>query len=215
MREGVELLVVPVTQMIDEYVHCMTVPRPPVLDGPQLSSFLQAYRCRGDSDAPCLEKNRLHVHCADCDTKPRLVMGCGTVRQDGYIGIDIQSDGADLLWDLRFALPWPPESVAEIAALDILEHVENWHRVLLGWLRALAVGGTIHIRVPDMLSANALRDPTHKNLFSAASLDWLFEDDIYRADHVRRGLNLRLVSRRPIIAGEQTWKIEKLAGKGA
>jgi len=198
------------SQMVDEYIWGRLVPRPRHLSGPLLASFLQAYRCRPDSDAPCLNMELLHITCAECDTGPRLLLGCGTRHADGWIGIDCQSDGCDLLWDLQFPLPWPLNSVNEIVAQDILEHLKGWHEILLGWLECLRVGGKISIRVPDMTAGNALRDPGHVNLYSASSLDWLFDDEIYRAKEMRRGLVVECVSRRPVVKGEQTWNLVKM-----
>jgi len=199
------------SQILDRYVRHQTVPRPPHLSGPMLAAFLQPYRQRPDSDAHCFRMDRLHVPCEQCDTPPKLILGCGTVHQDGWIAIDRQSDGCDLLWDLQFPLPWPKNSVAKIVAQDLLEHIPGWHSVLLGWIECLRVGGSLNLRVPDMASGNALRDPTHVNLFNDSSLDFLWADDIYRAKQFRRDAVIECTTRRPVINGEHSWTLVKRA----
>ena len=199
------------SQILDRYVRHRTVPRPRHLSGPMLAAFLQAYRVRPDSDAVCLNLEKLHIPCEACDTPPRLLLGSGTMHKDGWIAIDRQSDGCDLLWDLQFPLPWPKNSVATIVAQDVLEHIMGWHQVLLGWIDCLRVGGSLHLRVPDMLAGNALRDPTHVNFFGESSLDWLWADDIYKAKAYRRGAVIECTTRRPVINGEHSWTLVKRA----
>ena len=196
---------------VEEYVIGNLVPRPCGMDGHRVWRFLKMYRVRSDSESACLNGACPGGRCCECETPPRLIMGCGTMRSEGWIGIDIQDDGADVLWDLEFPLPWPVNSVAAIVAQDVLEHLYGWRRILVGWLDMLRVGGEMSIRVPDMLSGNALRDPTHVALFSESSLDWLWADDIYRARWFRDGLKVEVVNRRPVVRGEQTWNLVKLA----
>lgn len=196
---------------VDEYVIENLVPRPCGLDGRRLADFLKVYRVRSDSESACMNGECIGERCCECGTPPRLIMGSGTMRSEGWVSIDIQDDGADLLWDLEFPLPWPENSVESIVAQDVLEHLHGWRRILVGWLDMLRVGGSISIRVPDMLSGNALRDPTHMNLFSESSLDWLWSDDIYRARWFREGLVVEVVNRRPVVRGEQTWNLVKRA----
>lgn len=203
-----------VSDVVDAFVLTKMVPRPSILTGYSLCHFLQAYRLRADSDSICLKPDRLHIPCQDCDTPPRLILGCGTVHQDGWIGLDVQGDGADLLWDLQFPLPWPDNSVQEIVAHDILEHLEGWQEVLVGWIESLRVGGRIHVRVPDSRGPNALRDPTHVNLFSENSLDWLWDDEIYGAKKFRRGVVVELENREPRIPNDFTWNLIKLEESG-
>ncbi len=83
----------------------------------------------------------------------KLNIGCGNNILKDYINIDIRKiDGVDLILDLeKQELPYDNESVDEILAYDVLEHISHnkiWD-VLNDMYRVLKKGGILHIRVPD------------------------------------------------------------------
>lgn len=86
----------------------------------------------------------------------RLNLGCGDVRRDGWVNVDLRSDVADVVADVA-ALPFPDGSVDEIWASDIAEHFPR--RQLAGlfaeWGRVLRPGGTLTLRVPNLLALSA------------------------------------------------------------
>jgi SAM-dependent methyltransferase len=94
----------------------------------------------------------------------KLNLGCGKVIMAGYVNVDMNPP-CDMIHDLETPWPWYSDSVDEIVALDILEHMSDTIRFLNEAHRVLAVDGRIHIRVPRADSKNAWLDPTHKRCF--------------------------------------------------
>ena len=82
----------------------------------------------------------------------RLNLGCGSVYLDDYINID-QTGECDLIHDLNKKLPFEDASVSHIYASHVLEHFPYSHTqgLLKDWMRVLKDGGTLHIRVPDLV----------------------------------------------------------------
>ena len=95
----------------------------------------------------------------------KLYLGCGTIdkHDDGYINIDIrEGKHIDVVADLNKPLPYDNDSVDEILAESILEHiphnlenVPSWFKmsktilVLSNWRNGLKVGGKLLIKVPN------------------------------------------------------------------
>jgi len=83
----------------------------------------------------------------------RLNLGCGTDRRPGFVNVDIRPGvKPDRVGDVR-RLDWvPDESVEQILARDVLEHV-SWREtdaVLAEWFRVLKPGGVLHLQLPDL-----------------------------------------------------------------
>jgi predicted SAM-dependent methyltransferase len=56
----------------------------------------------------------------------KLNLGCGSDYRQGYINVDRVSGVADVVHDLNvFPYPWSDNSVDEIVARHILEHLED------------------------------------------------------------------------------------------
>ncbi|GAI82017.1 unnamed protein product [marine sediment metagenome] len=86
----------------------------------------------------------------------RLNMGCQLDKKpqdEGWVNIDCRPEcEPDLVHDLVYPLPYEDNSVDEILAKDILEHL-SWRKVpdvLKDWLRVLKPGGEIYIQTPDL-----------------------------------------------------------------
>lgn len=81
----------------------------------------------------------------------RLNLGSGADRHDGYVSVDLRPEIADVVADVR-DLPWPDGSIAEMLALDCLEHLPPNQTIptLTEWRRVLADGGTLTVRVPNL-----------------------------------------------------------------
>jgi predicted SAM-dependent methyltransferase len=82
----------------------------------------------------------------------KLHLGCGPVRLDGWTNVDLDSDAADLTWDLRQPLPYPSGSVEAIFSEHFIEHIAREEAVaFLSRCRDLLVpGGTIRVTTPDL-----------------------------------------------------------------
>jgi hypothetical protein len=85
--------------------------------------------------------------------KIKLEIGSGPYPRKGYIHLDINEDCEHVeIVSAANEIPLHEETVSELIAVNILEHVE-WievENVLKEWGRVLATNGTLLIHVPDM-----------------------------------------------------------------
>lgn len=115
------------------------------------------------------------------DATLRLNLGCGQHPLPGYVNVDVVAGpGVDLVQDLD-AVPWPwaDNSVDEIVASNVLEHVIRFDVVWGEVHRILRSGGRIRIKVPYKLNY----DPYHIRYFSKKSVDrltWYMESSCMR-----------------------------------
>lgn len=80
----------------------------------------------------------------------KLNLGCGQDIKEGYINIDIRRlPGLDVIADIC-KLPFRNNSVDEIRAIDVLEHVPHLEtvNVLKKWADLLKVGGVLILQLP-------------------------------------------------------------------
>lgn len=78
-------------------------------------------------------------------------MGCGANRLPGYIGVDKNSDRADIRMDI-LELALPENCAEEIVASHVIEHLPQ-HRApeaLTKWLNTLKPGGKLVLETPDL-----------------------------------------------------------------
>jgi predicted SAM-dependent methyltransferase len=81
----------------------------------------------------------------------QLHLGCGTVRLDGWINIDLVA-AADLRLDVRERLPFGDGSARLIYHEHLMEHLtlDEGRRCLHDWFRLLQPGGSLRIATPDL-----------------------------------------------------------------
>lgn len=113
--------------------------------------------------------------------KLKLNLGCGNNHMVGYVNVDNQPQcHPDVCLDLENDhWPWPIESVCEIQACHVMEHLSHrgFIRVMVKAYRVLCPGGFFGIAVPHPRSDFFINDPTHitpitdqtLHLFSAAN----------------------------------------------
>jgi predicted SAM-dependent methyltransferase len=79
----------------------------------------------------------------------KLDIGSGAIARPGFIGIDL-SARADIVWDLKWGLPFPDNTVSEIRSDHCFEHLELSlvMKVLSECYRALLPGGMLDFSVP-------------------------------------------------------------------
>ena len=110
-----------------------------------------------------------------------LDVGCGKKKLPNAIGIDcnVQS-AADILHDLnQFPYPFADHQFDEVNCDSILEHLDDFFRVMAELHRITKAGGLIHINVPYYTSFDAFTDPTHRHFFTSRSFDYFREDFVY------------------------------------
>lgn len=79
----------------------------------------------------------------------RVNLGCGHVRLEGYVNVDLYADEADIKADV---LAVTFEHVDELVAYHLLEHLTHSDAAFLlakakAWMRQ---GGTLEVETPDM-----------------------------------------------------------------
>jgi len=83
----------------------------------------------------------------------KLHLGCGGIKLNGYINIDVldRCGCVDLIHDLRSPLPYEDGSVEEIYCRDLIQHFsrEEWKKVKKDWVRVLEQNGVLRIECHD------------------------------------------------------------------
>lgn len=104
----------------------------------------------------------------------RLDLGCGTKKQDGYVGMDkLKIEGVDIIHDIE-NIPWPIENnvCTHINASHVLEHISPTKiiDVMNEIWRVMKQGCELDARTPygDYYKF----DPTHQIEFMAPT--WLY-----------------------------------------
>jgi len=97
----------------------------------------------------------------------KLNLGAGADILPSYINHDIANlPGIEVVHDLnQYPWPWNENTVHEIKANDVLEHLRNFTRAMEEIHRILVPGGKCHLRVPYWNSCCAHGDPTHQRSF--------------------------------------------------
>ena len=101
----------------------------------------------------------------------KLNLGCGfnkKPKEDGWINIDSDpSVNPDIIRDLERGLPFDSNSVDEVYAHHILEHMEDFIFVLSEIYRVCRDGAEIEVEVPLGVSD----DPSHRVFFTPTSFN--------------------------------------------
>lgn len=102
--------------------------------------------------------------------KKNVQFGCGNHLIDGYINVDIVNP-ADIIWDVRYDLPFNDRSIKQIFTEHMLEHIDfptSVNIFLAEAYRVLETGGKIIIGVPDCsLPLNDLENKNDSNRLEA------------------------------------------------
>lgn len=97
----------------------------------------------------------------------KLNLGCGGDKRKGYINCDLnKSVNPDKIVDLEKKLPFKDNSVEEIIANHVLEHINNFTKLMHEFSRICKNGAIIKIKVPFYSSQGAFQHPEHKRFFT-------------------------------------------------
>lgn len=97
----------------------------------------------------------------------KLDLGCGLHKKEGFIGLDSDDCGQEIIWNLEQGIPLPDNSVSELRAFHVLEHVEDFIFVLKEIYRVCKNGAEITAETP----LGIVDDPTHKTFFTPTSFN--------------------------------------------
>ena len=91
-------------------------------------------------------------------------LGCGFRKKPGAIGFDIaRIPGVDVICDVMRPLPLRDNSVDEIQASHIIEHVEDFLAFMGEIWRVCKPGALVYFRFPHGSSKYVTwKDPTHR-----------------------------------------------------
>ena len=119
----------------------------------------------------------------------KLHLGCGPIIKEGYVNVDVEFyEGVNVIADLEKDWPFESDSVDEIFAKDILEHLPDIIHSMNEIWRVLKMGGTVEIYVPTTRGAAAFQDPTHKSWWNENTFSYFASNEpgvrpVYRQIH--------------------------------
>ena len=116
------------------------------------------------------------------NTKPVILeLGCGRNKKPGAVGIDkIDLPGVDIVADIENGLDFIPDgSVDEIYSHSVLEHIDNFDKLMSEIVRVLKKDGRVFAYVPHFSSPYYYSDPTHKRFFGLYTF-YYFVDSRYQ-----------------------------------
>jgi SAM-dependent methyltransferase len=102
----------------------------------------------------------------------KLNLGANDRRFDGFISVDV-CEPADQIADLTQPWPWPDNSVDEILAFDVFEHLPNKRQTINELYRVLKPGGIARIQVPHATEGDGGHcDPTHVSYWTTSDFEY-------------------------------------------
>lgn len=115
----------------------------------------------------------------------KLNLGAGGRCMEGWINLDrVWLPGIDVVHDLD-RKPWPlaDESVAEIEAKDVFEHLDDAVLFVTECWRILRVGGLLTVTTTHWSNVNAFTDPTHRRFPTKHTFDFWIPGTIFYREH--------------------------------
>ena len=111
---------------------------------------------------------------AEATTKVVIDLGCGLRKKPGAIGLDIaRLPGVDVIADVMRPLPLRDNSVDEIQASHIVEHVDDLMAFMGEVWRVCKPGALVYLRFPHGSSKFVTwKDPTHKRGVFLATFEY-------------------------------------------
>lgn len=109
----------------------------------------------------------------------KLNLGCSDRHIADYINVDIV-EPADTVADLAQRWPWEDNSIDEIIAHDIIEHLPNKILTMNEAYRVLRHGGLLKVIVPTTDGPGAWQDPTHISFWCRNSFWYYTHGDAHR-----------------------------------
>jgi len=125
------------------------------------------------------------------DGKLKLHLGCGGHKFEGWINCDISSEvNPDRIVDLEKQLPFKDNSVKEVYASMVLEHINNLVLLIHEPYGVCCNGAKITIRVPFFSLWHNSTDPTHVRTFNYRTLSYF--NSSYEVKSKKKMFDIRL-----------------------
>lgn len=105
--------------------------------------------------------------------KLKLHLGCGQNKIKGWINCDVSSEiDPDKIIDLEKKLPFERDSIEEVLAEHVLEHITNFIPLMHELHRICKDKSQIKIKVPFYSSWGQFNDPTHVRFFTPFTFNY-------------------------------------------
>ena len=102
----------------------------------------------------------------------KLNLGANDRRVEGFISVDI-APPADVLCDLAGPWPWPDNSVDEVLAFSVFEHLPDKLHTMNELWRVLKPGGIALLQLPHAtLGDGAHCDCTHRSYWTCSDFEY-------------------------------------------
>ena len=134
------------------------------------------------------------------------------MKREGWLVWDLNVPSAQINHDLtKFPYPLKDNTVSQIEATQIFEHLDDWRSTLYECHRMLKPGGLIMIQVPHYMGIYAWSHFDHKSAFNAYSMEpfisnparhFLFEETVDAMVHDKARFEL---VRRRIMFPKGAW----------
>jgi SAM-dependent methyltransferase len=103
----------------------------------------------------------------------KIHLGCGVDKKEGYLNCDISPlVKPDLVIDLERNLPFKDDSVDEVVANHVMEHIHNFVPLMHELWRVSKKDTLIYIRTPFYSTWGQFNDPTHVRFFTPWSFGY-------------------------------------------
>jgi len=103
----------------------------------------------------------------------KLNIGCGNDYRKGYINCDCTNQvKVDKVVNLERHLDFRSNSISEIIANHVLEHIKNFVPLMQELYRISKDGASIKIKTPFYSSWGQYNDPTHIRFFTPFTFDY-------------------------------------------
>ena len=124
----------------------------------------------------------------------KLNLGCGRSKIKGYVNIDISKEvKPDKVWDLeKVPSPFKDNSVDEILAYHVLEHIHNFIPLMHDFWRISKNGAVIKIKTPFYSAWGQFNDPTHVRFFTPFTFNYFEGKNNYSHEVKKDNINFRV-----------------------
>jgi SAM-dependent methyltransferase len=103
----------------------------------------------------------------------RLDLGCGSRKPEGFVGVDNYPwSEVDVIADLNEDFPFPDNSVDEVRANAIIEHLQDKIHTMNEIWRICKPNAIVNISVPSTDGRGAFQDPTHISFWNINSFKY-------------------------------------------
>lgn len=134
--------------------------------------------------------------------KDKLNLGCGTVILADYVNLDYYKfPGVDVVWDInKTPFPFKANTFSKIIISHVLEHMDDVVKTLEEVWRISKPNAIIEIGVPYFSGLNAVKDPTHKHFFAAATFDFFEKGKLGKGNYFEESskVNFKIIKRKII-----------------